>query len=394
MIPCNPDFPQDTAPTGIYIHIPFCSGRCNYCGFVTNLHDRALEEIYIQAVLREMELWSLPESLINSSSGPEVDTIYLGGGTPSILRTKNIAALIDKCRDKFRTVSDLEITIEANPGTIDLNKLKDLREAGVNRISLGLQSFDDNELGAMGRRHSASDGSAVFKRARTAGFDNISLDLIAGFPGQSLASMHRNLLTALELEPEHLSVYLLQVKEGPALEACIRNGQIKAPDDDLTATLYEHICETVVKAGYEHYEISNFARPGRVSRHNLKYWQDCIYIAIGAGGHGMTGRHRYVNIGELNKYSESINQDERPFESLTEMTPEIRFRDALIMGARLVRGLDLGLLGKRYNMDAEGFVRDTIGDLSDSGLYTIEQGKLRLTPKGLLLSNIVFSRWV
>ena len=289
MISSNPVLPQDTDPIGIYIHIPFCSGRCIYCGFITNLHDRALEETYIQSLLKEIELWSLPESLINSSRSPEVDTIYLGGGTPSILGTKNIAALIDKCRDKFRTVSDLEITIEANPGTIDLNKLKDLREAGVNRISLGIQSFDDNELGAMGRRHSASDGLAVFKRARKAGFDNISLDLIAGFPGQSLASMHRNLLMALEQEPEHLSVYLLEVKEGTALEACIRNGQVQAPDDDLTAMLYEHICETVVKAGYEHYEISNFARPGRVSRHNLKYWQDCIYIALGAGGHGMTG---------------------------------------------------------------------------------------------------------
>ncbi len=394
MIPYNPVFPQDTAPIGIYIHIPFCSGRCNYCGFVTNLHDLAHEEIYIQSVLREMELWSLPESLINSNRSPAVDTIYLGGGTPSILRTKNIVALIDNCKDKFRTVSDLEITIEANPGSIDLNMLKDLREAGVNRISLGIQSFDDNELLAMGRRHSASDGLAVFKRARKAGFNNISLDLIAGFPGQSLASMHCNLLTALELEPEHLSVYLLEVKEGTALEACIRNGKVQAPDDDLTATLYEHICETVVKAGYEHYEISNFARPGRVSRHNLKYWQDGIYIALGAGGHGMTGQHRYANVGDLDKYSESINHDEVPFESLTALTPEVRFRDALIMGTRLVRGLDLELLGKRYNIDAEAFVRDTIGDLSDSGLHTIEQGKLRLTPKGLLLSNIVFSRWV
>ena len=394
MVPCNPVFPQDTAPIGIYIHIPFCSGRCNYCGFVSNLHNRALEELYIRAVLREIELWSLPESLINSSRRPDVDTIYLGGGTPSILRTKNIAALVDKCRDKFRTVPDLEITIEANPGTIDLNKLKDYRQAGINRISLGMQSFDDNELAAMERRHSASDGLAVFKRARSAGFENISIDLIAGFPGQSLASMHRNLLTALELEPEHLSIYLLEVKEGTELEACIRNGQVQAPDDDLAAMLYEHICETVVKACYEHYEISNFARHGRFSRHNLKYWQDGIYIAFGAGGHGMTGRHRYVNIGELNKYSESINREEMPFESLTELTPEIRFKDALIMGARLVRGLDLKLLGKRYNIDAEAFVRDTLGDLSSSGLYIIEKGKLRLTPKGLVLSNIVFSRWV
>ncbi len=394
MIPCGPVFPQDTAPIGIYIHIPFCSGRCNYCGFVTNRHDRALEEVYIQAVLREVELWSLPGSLIDSSRGPEVDTVYLGGGTPSILRTKNIAALIEKCTDKFRTVPDLEITIEANPGTVDLGKLKDLRQVGVNRISLGIQSFDDNELAAMGRRHSASEGSDVFKRARKAGFDNVSLDLIAGYPGQSLASMHRNLLTALELGSEHLSIYLLEVKEGTPLEACIRTGQIQAPDDDLTATLYEHICETVVNAGYEQYEISNFARPGRVSRHNLKYWQDSLYIALGAGGHGMTGQHRYVNVGDLDKYAESIDQDEMPFESLTELTPKIRFKDALIMGARLVRGLDLELLGKRYNINAEGFVRDTIGDLANSGLYTIERGKFRLTPKGLLLSNIVFSRWV
>jgi len=394
MTPFDPVLPQDIAPIGIYVHVPFCLGRCSYCGFVTNQHYPALEELYFQAVLKEIELWTQPGSLIWSDISPEVDTIYLGGGTPSVLRPENIATLIDRCKDKFRSTSDLEITIEVNPATVDLNGLKLFREAGVNRVSLGVQSFDDSELAGMGRRHAASDGLAVFRNARTAGFENISIDLIAGFPGQSLASMRRNLSAALELEPEHLSIYLLEIKEGTELEARIRNGQVQVPDDDLAATLYEYICETVVDAGYEHYEISNFARPGRVSQHNLRYWKDGIFVALGPGGHGMTGRHRYVNIEDLDNYAEFVNENKTPFSSLTELTPETRFRDALIMGTRLVAGLDLQLLGDRYGVDAEAFVRATIGDLFDSGLFKIEARKLILTARGRLLSNIIFSRWV
>ena len=393
MTPFDPVFPQDTAPIGIYIHVPFCSGRCSYCGFVTNQYDPALEESFVRAVLKEIELRSRPDSMIGGLNS-EVDTIYLGGGTPSILRPENIATVIDRCKDNFKTTSDLEITIEANPATVDLNGLKHLRVAGVNRISLGIQSFNDKELAAMGRRHTASDGLAVFRNARTAGFENISIDLIAGFPDQSFASMRRNLSTALELEPEHLSIYLLEVKEGTELEARIRSGQVQVPDDDLAATLYEYICETVVGAGYEHYEISNFARAGRVSRHNLKYWEDDIYIAFGPGAHGMTGRNRYVNIEDLNKYAAFVSENKSPFSSLTELTPEIRFKDALIMGTRLVAGLDLQFLGERYNVNAEEFVRASIGDLSDSGLFKTEARKLILTARGRLLSNIIFSRWV
>ncbi len=389
----DPVFPQDTAPIGIYIHIPFCSGRCTYCGFVTNQYDPALEDAFVQAVLNEIDLWSRQDSLIGSLNS-KVDTIYFGGGTPSILRPENIATLIDRCKDKFSTTSDLETTIEVNPSTIGLNGMKYLKVAGVNRVSLGIQSFDDSELAAMGRRHAASDGVALFRNARTAGFENISIDLIAGFIDQSLASIQRTLRMALELRPEHLSVYLLEVKEGTEMETRIRSGQIQAPDDDLAATLYEYICATVVDAGYEHYEISNFARPGRVSGHNLKYWKDGVYVALGPGGHGMTGRNRYVNIEDLNRYAEFISQNKMPFSSLTALTPEIRFKDALIMGTRLVAGLDLQLLGERYNINAEAFVRDTIGDLSDSGLFKIEARKLILTARGRLLSNNIFSRWV
>jgi oxygen-independent coproporphyrinogen III oxidase len=393
MTPFNPVFPQDTGPVGIYIHVPFCSGRCSYCGFVTNRHDPALEERYIQAVLKEIDLWSGPDSLIGTLNS-EVDTIYLGGGTPSILKPENVATLIHRCKEKFRTTPDPEVTIEVNPATVDLNGLKYFREAGVNRLSLGIQSFDDNELAAMGRQHSSSDGLTVFRNARAADFENISIDLIAGFPGQSLASIQRGLSTALELQPEHLSIYLLEVKEGTDLEARIRKGRIQAPDDDLMATLYEYICETLAPAGYEHYEISNFARQGRVSRHNLKYWNDDIYVAMGPGAHGMTGRNRYVNVENLDNYTRFLHENKTPFSSLTQLTAEIRFKDALIMGTRLVEGIDLRLLGERYKVDAESFVKATIGDLSDSGLFEIDGNRLILSPRGRLLSNIVFSRWV
>ncbi|HTY26225.1 MAG TPA: radical SAM family heme chaperone HemW [Desulfomonilaceae bacterium] len=390
----DPVFPQDAALTGIYVHVPFCRGRCNYCGFVTYPHHPDLEENYVKALTREIDLWAQTEVLPTHSRSFQVDTLYFGGGTPSILRPASIAQLIDAWQERFEVVPDPEITVEINPATVKVEQLKHLRRAGVNRASLGIQSFEDHELIAMGRRHNASDALIVFEDARVAGFDNISIDLIAGFPGQSMASLRRSLETALDLNPEHLSIYLLEVKEGTELQSRIREGRIQAPDDDLAASLYEYICETVKRAGYEHYEISNFARHGYFSRHNLKYWQDATYIGLGAAAHGMIGRHRYSNVQDLDRYGQLLAEGQLPFHSFTELTPENRFRDALIMGARLVQGVDLQLLGNRYNIDVETFVRGTVGDLEDSGLFTMDGGRLALTPRGRLLSNVIFARWV
>jgi oxygen-independent coproporphyrinogen-3 oxidase len=362
-----------------------------------------LVDDYIEALLREIAF------LAGSDCYPELcrdelklygahelsfDTLYFGGGTPSLLRPESISKLVSACTSFFRVVESPEITLEVNPATSTRPALRELRLAGVNRISLGIQSLNDDELLCMGRPHTASEAVSAFNDLRAAGFHNISVDLIAGFPGQSVESVASSLHRVLDLEPEHLSIYLVDIKSGTQLDALIREGALPAPDDDLAADLYDFIGEAATKAGYEHYEISNFARDGRFSRHNLKYWQDKIYLGLGAGAHGMTGRHRYANSEVLGDYQDTVREGRLPLASLSQLTPEVRFKDALIMGLRLVNGLDLSLLGERYGVDAVGFVRDTIGDLDQSGLFRFEGNTLLLTHRGRLLSNIIFSRWV
>ncbi|MEJ2715807.1 MAG: radical SAM family heme chaperone HemW [Deltaproteobacteria bacterium] len=390
----NPVFPHDNARIGIYLHIPFCRTRCHYCAFVTNPYDPELADQYLRSLSREFQLQREPGRLAELFRNAIADTIYFGGGTPSLIRPDSVAELVSECRSTFRTVAEPEITIELNPASVIRAALRELLVAGVNRVSLGVQSLEDDELKGMGRTHTARDALRTFEALRNVGFDNISVDLIAGFPGQSRTSFARSIRRVLELRPEHLSIYLLELKPGTKLDAKIRSGELPPLDDDLAAELYEDLCSAVTSAGYEQYELSNFAREGLYCRHNLKYWSDEIYLGFGAGAHGMTGRARYANVEDVATYRECIDSDQLPVSSVTEMTPEVRFKDALIMGLRLVKGLDLDRLGARYGVDARDFVEKTIGDLHAAGLFMLDGHNLRLTPRGRLLSNTIFSRWV
>lgn len=392
--PIEPRLPGDAGPAGIYIHVPFCKGRCIYCGFATNLYDPDLVCRYVHGVLREIELW-------NDSDGKDllppvmtVDTLYFGGGTPSLLKPDQIAVLIEACRSCFSLSSEPEVTIEVNPATATRAELRELRLAGVNRASLGVQSLDDEELRFMGRPHSSRDALQAYEDLRRAGFENISVDLIAGMPNSDGRSVLESLRQVIALGPEHLSIYLLEVKEGTALDVSIRAGSVPAPDDDLAADLYEAICSMAEESGYEQYEISNFARGGKFALHNLKYWQDAVFLGLGPGAHGMTGRRRYANLSDLDSYDSSIRQGRLPLATVTELTALSRFKDAMIMGLRLVRGVNLSILGDRYGIDAAAFVDETIGDLESAGLFQIQSEVLTLTPRGRLLSNVIFSRWV
>jgi oxygen-independent coproporphyrinogen-3 oxidase len=387
-------FPPDNYPIGIYVHVPFCLSRCNYCAFVTNPYRSDLAEQYVDSVIKEIKLWGNGPGCTLVPDDVEVDTIYFGGGTPSLLAPSMIARIIAAVRSSFRVIESPEITLEINPATADRAAICEFWSAGVNRASLGVQSLRDAELAAMGRLHNARQALATYQDLRYAGFENISIDLIAGFPGQSRKSLQDTLERVSELDPEHLSVYLLELKSATKLDSMIHDGQVPPPDDDLSADLYEDICSCAETSGYQHYEISNFARNGFFAMHNLKYWQDRIYVGIGPGAHGMTGRHRYANLEDLEEYRQTIREDRLPLSSLAELTPVIRFKDALIMGLRLVKGIDLDRLGKRYQVDARGFVTETIGDLQSAELFLLDEGKLVLTPKGRLLSNVVFSRWV
>jgi putative oxygen-independent coproporphyrinogen III oxidase len=394
MNPFDPVFPPDDHSLGLYVHVPFCLRHCNYCAFVTNSYRSDLAEQYAVSVANEIKLWGNGPGAAFLTDDVEVDTIYFGGGTPSLMAPSMIAGMIDAVRSSFHVAESPEITLEINPATADRAAICEFLRAGVNRASLGVQSLQDAELAAMGRLHAAKEAVGTYQDLRHAGFDNISIDLIAGFPGQSRKSLQDTLESVRELNPEHLSVYLLELKSGTKLDLMIREGQNPPLDDDLSADLYEDICAFAEKAGYQHYEISNFARDGRFAVHNLKYWQDRIYVGVGPGAHGMTGRHRYANAEDLEEYRRAIQEDRLPLSSLSELTPAIRFKDALIMGLRLVKGLDLDLLGGRYQVDARSFVDETIGDLQSAELFVLDENKLVLTPKGRLLSNVIFSRWV
>ncbi len=390
----EPVFPVDTEPMGLYIHVPFCTGRCNYCGFVSYPYDSGTASAYADAVVREIHLRAeigRDRAVYNRLTA---DTIYFGGGTPSLLSPSQIERMVNACRSAYRVTDSPEITLEVNPGTIDRHDLIEMRQLGVDRISLGIQSVHDNELAAMGRRHTADEAFRTYEAVRTAGLDNVSVDLVAGYPGQTLESFMESLRTVLNLSPEHISVYLLEVKEGTQLEQAIRGQLLPAPDDDLQADMYEALCETLTSSGYEHYEISNFGKPHRQARHNLKYWQDSIYLGFGAGAHGMTGRARYANHSDFESYVTCLLERALPHDTLHNLSPFDRFRDALIMRLRLSRGANLKTMGDRYHIDAVRFAEHTLTRLLDSDLLAYKGRALKLTRRGMLLSNIIFSRWV
>lgn len=390
----QPALPADDAPAGIYIHVPLCVSRCDYCAFVSHPYDQAFAARFPDLIVREMELFTGSQYPGGDHGNLHADTIYFGGGTPSLLEPAAIARLIGACRRLFHIKEAPEITLEINPGTLSLTDLAFLRDHGVNRASLGMQSLNDAELKLMKRGHTAEDAVRAFREIRSAGFESVSVDLIVGLLGQKRGSFRTNLRRVLDLEPDHLSAYLLELKSGTRLEALIRSGDVSGPDDDLLADLYDDLCGMAASAGFEQYEISNFALPGHESRHNLKYWQDVVFYGFGPGAHAMTGAHRYANEDGLSSYEEALAHGRLPHAWVDALAPLTRFRDALIMGLRLVQGVDLALLGCRYEMDARSFVQATIGDLSDAGLFVLDGNRLALTHRGRLLSNIVFSRWV
>ncbi len=381
--------------SGLYLHIPFCTSRCAYCAFVTFPFEPTKTAQYVEALGAEARLWSSPRNQSGiTARGRSFNSIYLGGGTPSVLSVAQIELLLAKCFRCFSIIAGPEITIEANPDSCTREWLIGARYLGVNRISLGVQSFNDAELRALGRSHDAAAALRAYRDIRDAGFDNVSIDLIAGFPGHGLPSFEQSLLSVARLAPEHVSVYLFELKEGSMVHGRVEGGELSAADDDLAADLYELCCAFLTSEGYIQYEISNFSKEGFECRHNLKYWMDIDYVGLGAGAHGLIGQWRYANTSQLDLYLERISQGELPRGPVTSMTQFDRFRDALIMGARLVKGVDLGFLGRKYGVDAAGFVRKSLAGLEGQDLFELTDNTFRFTQKGRLLSNQVFNRWV
>lgn len=375
---------------GIYIHIPFCRARCSYCDFATGAYESALAERYVRALAREIE------SFTRADSDEVVDTIYFGGGTPSLLMHEQVARTLEAVRARFRVCADAEVTMEMNPGTVTRETARAFRAEGVNRASFGAQTFDDRELRRLGRTHTADDTRRTFETLREAGFDNVSFDLIAGLPRQTLDAWERNLSEALALRPEHLSLYLLEVHEATPLAAQIREGRYPVPDADLAADMYRLMVERTREAGYEQYEISNFCMTNRESRHNMKYWTGAPYYGFGCSAHSFDGRaSRWSNERDARRYVELIEEDETAVVERTELDARERSAEAIFLGLRLLsRGVDLAEHRALFSRDVRVEYADDLARFDEAGLISVEGDVLRLTPEGALLSNEVFSAFV
>jgi len=377
---------------GIYIHIPFCRSRCSYCDFATGIYESALAKRYVAAVVFEINNWH------EVNDPRRIDTIYFGGGTPSLLSPAQIELILKAVRSHFEVVENPEVTLEINPGdgvTTPASKesnLRSLRELGVNRASFGAQTFDDRELKQLGRTHDSADISITFQQLRDAGFENINFDLIAGLPGQALKGWQRNLDEALKLLPEHLSLYLLDVHEGTPLADQINRGMRPRPDDDVAAEMYAMMIEQVCAAGYEHYEISNFCLPGFESKHNTKYWSGAAYYGFGCSAHSFDGRRRrWANERDAMKYVAMIENAESPVVESTDLDKEATRAESIFLGLRLMRGIDLQNYRLRFGRDLREEYDGELARLSEAGLIQLDNHVLKLTTRGALLSNEVFA---
>ena len=386
---------------GLYIHIPFCASRCIYCGFysTTSLKQR---QRYVDAVCREMDLRGEKlevRSERTDSSEDTIETIYLGGGTPSQLTTDQLRQLFLYINKVYPLTSHLEVTIEMNPDDVNAEYAAVLSQLGINRVSMGAQTFNDERLRFLHRRHTASQVPQAVKTLREAGIHNISIDLMYGFPNETLDDWQRDIDAALALGVEHISAYCLMIEEGTPLARImgtgylIGNNQKPVPlipcDEELERQMYELLIDKLTAAGYEHYEISNFAKPGYRSRHNSSYWQDIPYIGLGAAAHSYDLKSRSYNIADINKYIEAIERGERPMEQEV-IDEDTHYNDRITVALRTSDGLDLSTLTERHRRyclkEAQKFI--------DDGLLHVVDNHLILTRKGLFVSDYIMSSFI
>jgi oxygen-independent coproporphyrinogen III oxidase len=376
---------------GAYIQVPFCQTKCTYCNFHTGVVSRDRYEPYAVAVCREIR-----ESAAYSGA-QGVDTIYFGGGTPSLLDPPALGRILDTLRESYR-VDAQEVTLEADPETISPIKASAWLDAGFDRISLGAQSFDDRELQVTGRRHRRENIFRAVEVLRAAGFRNISMDLIAGLPHQTRESWERSVNELLRIYPEHVSIYMLEVDEGSRLgrESLVGGSRYSAaeiPSDDAQADFYESACARLAAAGYNHYEISNWGMPGRESRHNLKYWRRDPYLGFGAGAHSFDGATRWANIHDPGRYVTCIERGTSTRELIETLTPWHTLQEEFFLGLRRLEGIDLARIERECDpelADRLATLEQRIERLQLQGLLDLEGGRLRLAPDRLTVSNEVF----
>jgi oxygen-independent coproporphyrinogen-3 oxidase len=373
-----------TSELSLYVHFPFCKRKCLYCDFNSYSDRSQLIPAYCQALLQEMERYPLQERL---------RTVYFGGGTPSFLPSGLVADLLGCLKERFHYSggTGMEITIEINPGTATRQDLLRFREAGFNRLSLGLQAAQNRLLALIGRIHTWEEFRELFGSAREIGFANIGVDLIFGLPDQSLADWRETLARVLELEPEHISAYGLQVEEGTPLAGRVAAGRLHLPDEETGAAMFQAAMDTLRDAGYDHYEISNYARPGYYSEHNLGYWTGRDYLGLGAGASSTCQGERWVNVREPGEYIARIREGLPIREEQERLGRTERLTEAVMLGLRLRSGLRLDALARDFGIDLMERSGPAIARMEEQGLLTIHDGRLILSDDGVLVSNQVIA---
>ena len=381
----------------LYAHIPFCTAKCGYCDFNAYAGHDHLIPSYTGALIKEAQLWR------KATAGRAVSTVFFGGGTPSLMPVVEMASVMEGLRSSFDVGEDAEITLEANPNSLDEPYLSGLLGLGFNRLSIGVQSFHDEELKALDRLHSAAEAGEAFRAARVAGFSNISIDLIFGLPEQEMSSWQESVEEALALEPDHISLYALTVEQGTPLARDVARGRTPSPDPDAQADQYEWTEDRLAEAAYEHYEISNWAKPGYRCAHNLTYWRCQEYLGLGAGAHSYLDAVRFAVAALPTKYLELVEESWQSLDSGSEMkmrqvvsgetiSPELGMADTLILGLRLIEGVSLAGFRERFAVDACERFEEELKEPFEHRLVELADGNLRLTKRGRLLGNEVFAR--
>ncbi|MDQ0190489.1 oxygen-independent coproporphyrinogen III oxidase [Alicyclobacillus cycloheptanicus] len=375
------------APTSLYVHIPFCASRCYYCDFTTYVAPKGAIAAYLDELGREFEL------LAPQVTHP-LQTVFFGGGTPTLPDAQQLADLMARLRSAFPIAADAEITMEANPGTVDADKLETLRAHGVNRLSFGAQTFEPRLLMTIGRLH---DTDAIYnsvRRAQQAGFERINLDLMFGLPEQTLDDVRRSLDETLSLGIEHVSAYWLKVEPGTPFADWQARGMLPLPGEDAEGDMYEEVVQTLVRAGYLHYEVSNFARPGGEARHNLVYWRNEPYLAAGVGAHGYVHGERYENVRTLAAYASALADGRRPVADTMRVSVREACEDTMMLGLRLAEGVSRAAFLKRHGVAMDKVFGKQIRELTAQGLLAWTDGRLHLTERAWPIANVVFEAFI
>ena len=374
---------KENSPMEIYIHIPFCIRKCDYCDFLSGPSGPEEQADYVQALLREIQA-------VEEGEGRSVSSIFIGGGTPSVLDERLLGDILREIRNRFKMEEDAEITIEVNPGTANIGKLQAYREMGINRLSIGLQSPEDRELKILGRIHNYGQFLETYQEARTVGFDNINIDLMSAIPDQTYEGWVKNLRTVAELEPEHISAYSLIVEEGTPFAA----RKLNLPDEDTEYNMYEAPAQILKEYGFEQYEISNYARKGRECRHNVGYWTRQDYLGFGLGASSLYGKERFANTADMKKYLKNSKNPEKIREKEPSLTREDEMAEFMFLGLRMTKGISKADFQRCFGCTIESVYGEVLEKYESMELLLEKDGRIFLSREGIHVSNSIMAEFL